>query len=140
MYWLELQTERFLLYIHVYLIIKTRGASPDSSLYDNNRKYFSGLSLTRNRRGTYVFHLARKVGKIWRCFCWEKSNFADTVKLETFDHLHLAYHFTVPLNANILFANISCNYLVLHVNILFLLNFFGTDGIFEKLFYFRYNR
>ena len=54
--------------------------------------------------------------------------------------IHLAYHFAVPLNANILFANISCNYLVLHVNILFLLNFFGTDGIFEKLFYFRYNR
>ena len=42
----------------------------DSLRHADNRKYFSGLSLTRNRR-----ELAREVGKIWRCYCWEKGNF-----------------------------------------------------------------
>ena len=57
-------------YIHVYQIIKNRGPAPYNSLcHADNRKYFSGLSLTRNRRETHMLYLAREVGKIWRCSC-----------------------------------------------------------------------
>ena len=63
-------------YIHVYQIIKNWGPGPYNSVrHANNRKYFSGLSLTRNRGEAHMFYLARKVGKIWRCFCWDKGNF-----------------------------------------------------------------
>ena len=41
------------------------------------------------------------MGKFWRCSFWEKGNFiimnSNMVKPEKFDHLHLVYHFTVPL-------------------------------------------
>ena len=63
-------------YIHVYRITKNWGPGPYNSLHHaDNRKYFSGLSLTRNRREAHMFYLAREVGKIWRCSCWEKGNF-----------------------------------------------------------------
>ena len=63
-------------YIHVYQIIKNRGPGPYNSLrHTDNRKYFSGLSLTRNRREAHMFYLAKEVGKIWRCSCWEQGSF-----------------------------------------------------------------
>ena len=55
---------------------KQRGPVPHCPLLHNdNRKYFSGLSLIRNRREAHVIHLAREVGEISRCSCWEEGNF-----------------------------------------------------------------
>ena len=63
-------------YTHAYHVIKNRGPGPYNSLrHADNRKYFSGLSLTRNRREAHMFYLAREVVKTWRCSCWEKGNF-----------------------------------------------------------------
>ena len=53
------------MFIHVYQIIKNRGAGPYNSLHHaDNRKYFLGLPLTRNGKEVHMFHLAREVGKI----------------------------------------------------------------------------
>ena len=63
-------------YIPVYQIIKNRRSGPYNSLrHADNRKYFSGLSLTRNRGEVHMFYLVREVGKIWRCSCCQKGNF-----------------------------------------------------------------
>ena len=63
-----MQTGRFHLHNHVYQTLKTRRSGPSNSLrHADNRKYFLGLSLTRNRREVHMFHLAREVGKVWRC-------------------------------------------------------------------------
>ena len=58
-----------------------------------------------NRGEAHMFYLAREVGKICRCSCWEKDNFIminefKYHKPEQFDHLCLVYHFTVPLYKN----------------------------------------
>ena len=83
--------------------LKSRGPGLYNSLrHADNRKYFSGLFPTRNSMGAHMFYLARKVGRIWRCSCWEKGNFIminefkyrQTWKL---NHLHLVYHFKVHL-------------------------------------------
>ena len=51
-------------YILVYQITKTWGPGPYNSLYHtDNRRYFSGLSLTQNQREVHIFYLAREVGK-----------------------------------------------------------------------------
>ena len=92
-------------YIHVYHITKNQGPGPCNSLrHADNRKYFSGLSLTRNRGKAHMFYLAREVGKIWRLSRWEKGRDSlswlmnsNMVKPEQFDHFHLVYHFIVPL-------------------------------------------
>ena len=56
-------------------MIKNRGPGLYNSLrHADNRKYFSGLSLTRNRREVHMFYLASEVGKKWKCFCREKGN------------------------------------------------------------------
>ena len=57
-------------YIHVYQIVKNRGPGPYNSLRQaDHTKYFSGLSLTRNRREAHMLYLAKEMGKIWRCSC-----------------------------------------------------------------------
>ena len=44
--------------------MKNRGPGPCNSLrHADNREYFSGLSLMRNRREAHMFYLAREVGK-----------------------------------------------------------------------------
>ena len=49
---------------------KIPGPGPYNSLrHADNRKCFSGLSLTRNRKEARMFHLARELGKVWRCSC-----------------------------------------------------------------------
>ena len=51
-------------YIRAYEKIKNWGPGPYNSLrHADNRKYFSGLSLTRNPREVHMFNLAREVGK-----------------------------------------------------------------------------
>ena len=51
-------------YIHVYQIVKNGGPGLHKSIrHVDNRKYFSGLSLTRNRREAHMFHLAKEVEK-----------------------------------------------------------------------------
>ena len=63
-------------YNHVYEIIKNWGPGLyDSLRHVDNIKYFSGLSLMRNRMETHMFYLASEVGKLWTCSCWEKGNF-----------------------------------------------------------------
>ena len=63
-------------YIHIYQIINNWGPGLYNSLcHTDNRKYFSGLSLTWNWREVHMFYLVREVGKIWTCSCWEKGNF-----------------------------------------------------------------
>ena len=55
---------------------KKKLRKPHNSLHHaDNRKYFSSLSLTRNRGEAHMFYLAREVRRIWRCSCWEKGNF-----------------------------------------------------------------
>ena len=86
--------------IHVYRITKNWEPGPYNSLrHADNRRYFSGLSLTWNQREAHKFYLAREVGK---CSCWEKSNFIMINEFKygqtwKFGHLHLVYHFTIPL-------------------------------------------
>ena len=58
----------------------------------------------QNWREAHMFYLAREVGKIWRCSCWEKGNFIMINKFKycqtwKFDRLYLVYHFTVPLKS-----------------------------------------
>ena len=62
-------------YIHVYRIIKDSGPVKFNSLcHADNRRYFSGLSLMRNRKEAHVL-LGEGSGKIWTCSCCEKGNF-----------------------------------------------------------------
>ena len=62
-------------YIHVYQITKNRGHGPYNSLrHADKRRYFSGLSLPRNRWKAHVL-LGEGSGKIWTCSCCEKGNF-----------------------------------------------------------------
>ena len=52
------------IYIRAYRITKNSGPGPHTSLrHADNRRYFSGLSLTRNRREAHLFYLAKEVGK-----------------------------------------------------------------------------
>ena len=89
------------MYIRVYQIIKNQGLGPYNSLrHADNRKYFSGLSLTQNR-GAHMFYLAREVkfGDVLAerkvILSWLMNS--SMVKPEKFDHLQLVYHFTVAL-------------------------------------------
>ena len=51
-------------FIYVYCITKNGGLGLYNSLQQaDNRRYFSGLSLTRNRREAQMFYLAGEVGK-----------------------------------------------------------------------------
>ena len=55
--------------IHVYQIIKNRRPGPYNPLrHADNRKYFSGLSLTQNRGEAHMFYLPTEMGKIWEMF------------------------------------------------------------------------
>ena len=72
--WPELQTVRFPVYIHLYLITKNWGPGLYNSLrHADNRRYFSGLSLMLNWRETHMLYLAREVminefkyGQTWK--------------------------------------------------------------------------
>ena len=61
-------------YIHVYHIIKYWEPGPYNSLrHADNRKYFSGLSVTQNRKEAHMFYLVTEEIRIWRRSCWEKG-------------------------------------------------------------------
>ena len=91
------------MYIHVYQTIKHREPGPcNSLLHADKRKYFSCLTLMRNRREAHTCFTWR--GK-WEKFgnvlvekkvtlSWLVSS--GLVKPEIFYHHHLACHFTVP--------------------------------------------
>ena len=92
------------MYIDVYQIIKNWERGPYNSLrLAYNRKYISGLFLMQNRAEVHMFYLARKWERFgdvlaegkWTLLWLMNSNM---VKPEQFDHLHLVYHFTVPLS------------------------------------------
>ena len=75
MYWPEIQTGGFCVYLNVYQIIKFRGPGSYNSLrHSDDREYFSGPPLTRNQREAHMFVFAREVWKIWRYSYWEKGN------------------------------------------------------------------
>ena len=89
-------------YIHFDQITKNWGPGLYNSLYHTDSRYFSGPSLTRNRREVHMFYLAREVGKSGYVLAEKKGNFVminefKYDKPKKFDHLHLVYHFTVPL-------------------------------------------
>ena len=90
-------------YIYVYQIIKNRGPGLYNFLHHaDNRKYFSGLSLTQNRREGHVL-LGERRGKNLDMFLLRKGNFIMINEFRygqtwKFGHLHLVYHFTVPLS------------------------------------------
>ena len=47
--------------IHAYQKIKKQGPGPYKSLHHaDNRKYFSGLTLTRNQGQVHMFYLSRE--------------------------------------------------------------------------------
>ena len=55
----------FCMYNHVNQIIKNRGPGLCNYLRRaDNRKYFSGLSLTQSQREAHMFHLVREVEKV----------------------------------------------------------------------------
>ena len=71
-------TDQKILCVHSCLSndIKTWGPGLYNPLcHTHDKKYFSGFSLTRNQREVCTIHLAKEVGEIWRCSCWEKGNF-----------------------------------------------------------------
>ena len=112
-------------YIHVYQITKNWGPGPYNSLrHADNRRYFSGLSLTRNRREVHMFYLAREVGKFGHVLAEKKVTLSwlmnsNIVKPEKFGHLHLVYHFTVPLriaNKAYVFAFASYKFAVILIS------------------------
>ena len=96
-------------FIHVYCIPKNWGPGPYNSLrHADNTRYFSGLSLTRNRRKAHMFYLAREVRKFEYVLAEKKVTLSwlmnfNMVKPEKLDHFHLFYHFTVPLKCVICF-------------------------------------
>ena len=63
-------------YIHVYRITENSGPGPYNSLrHADNSIYFSGVSLTRNRRKAHMFYLAREVRKFGHVLAEKKNNF-----------------------------------------------------------------
>ena len=55
-----------------------------------------------DRMEARTIHMAKEVVEIGRCSSWEKGNFylfmnSNMVEPEKFNHLHLVYHFTIPL-------------------------------------------
>ena len=65
--------------ICIYLCLsynKKRGPGPYNSIrHADNRRHLLGLALMQSRRKVHMSYLPLEVGKIWRCSCWEKSNF-----------------------------------------------------------------
>ena len=60
-------------YIHVYQIKKNWGPGPYNSLcHADNRRCFSGLSLTQNRREAHMFYLAKEMGKFGHALAEKK--------------------------------------------------------------------
>ena len=60
-----------------YLSIDIKNGGPGSynSLHHtHDRKYFSGFSLTWNRREAFTNPLGKGVEEIWKCSCREKGN------------------------------------------------------------------
>ena len=57
--------------------------------------FFGSLSKAKLKGSAHVLPGEGSV-KIWMCSCWEKDNFV-MIKPEKFGHLHLVYHFTIPL-------------------------------------------
>ena len=89
-------------YIHAYQITKIWGPSPYNSLrHADNRRYFSGLSIIQNPREAHMFYLARELGKFGHVLAEKKVTLwlmnSNMVEPEKFSHLHLVFHFTVPL-------------------------------------------
>ena len=90
-------------YINVYQITKNWGPGPYNPLcHADNRRYFGGLSLSGNQREVHMFYLVREVGKCGHFLAEKKVTLywlmnSNMVKPEKFGHLHLVYHFTVPL-------------------------------------------
>ena len=71
----------------------------------DNTKYFTGLSLTRNRREAHMFYWREKREKFGDVFAERKITLSwsvdsNMVKPEQYDHLHLVYHFPVPLKVS----------------------------------------
>ena len=106
-------------YIHVYRITKNWGPGPYNYLpHAYNRRYYSDLSLTRNRSEAHKFYLAGEIEKFGhvlaekKVILWWLMN-SNMVKPEKFGHLHLVYHFKIPLRTSIL-KNI-CKRLLLEV-------------------------
>ena len=83
-------------------MIKNRGPGPYNYLrHVDNRKYISGLSLTRNRKAALMFYWRGKWEKFVDNVAEKKVTLSclmnsNMVKPEKFDHC-LLYHFTVPL-------------------------------------------
>ena len=100
-------------HIHVYQITKNWGPGPYNSLRQaDNRIHFSDLSLTQNRREGYMFYMTSEVGKFGHVLLEKKVTFlwlmsSNMVRPEKVGHLHLVYHFTVPLDAQKAFSDIK---------------------------------
>ena len=79
MYWPELQSGRFRVYIHVYEI--TEKSRWGEGIEEN-------LEMFLLRKGVTLPWLVN----------------SNMVNLEKFDHLHVVYYFTIPLNKSIAVA------------------------------------
>ena len=98
------------MYIHVYQIIKNRGPGPYNSLcHTDNIKYFSGLSLMRNRGKAHMLFLAREVEKLWRCSYWEKGNF---IMINEFKYVQVWTIWPSPLSLSLYSTFKSSNFWV----------------------------
>ena len=94
---------------------KKLGPGPCNSLrHSDNRRYFSGLSPTQNRRKAHMFYLATEVEKFGYVLAEKKVTLSrlmnsNMVKPEKYGHFHLVYHFTVPLKCVICFIKSPLN-------------------------------
>ena len=71
-YWPVTERKILCVYIHVYQIIENQGPGLYNFVHHpDNRKCLLGLSKMQNRKEAHMFHLAREVGRIWRCSCWD---------------------------------------------------------------------
>ena len=85
-----------------------------------------------------MFYLAREVGKIWTCSAEKKVTLewlmnSNLVKPEKFGHLHLVYHFTVPLTKFFRYIREMIRKLVLILSSFVLIRFyliFFISGLF----------
>ena len=81
-------------FVNVYCITKNW----EPGLYNllrhaDNRRYFSGLSLTPNRREAHMFYMAREAGKFGHVLAEKMETLSwlinsNMVKAEKFGHLH----------------------------------------------------
>ena len=125
-YWPELKTARFHVYIHVYQIIKIEDLVRIilyvpviiENIFGVSLKPRMLESLNTKPKGTSLTSLVREVGKIWRYFRWEKGNF---ILIYEFKYGHTWNIWPSPLSLSLYstFKNKNLRYAVYPVDLIY---------------------